>query len=943
MHNQGAVQGKNTARFVDVSSEVWERVLTLTGHGKNVTDVAWSHDDKYIASASLDTNVIIWDVASSSSSLAGVKLRVLSGHTSFVKGVAWDPIGRYVSTQSDDKSLVLWSTDTWQPVHFMRKSFSKTMGNNYSLRMGWSPDGSTLIAANAYSKPKHTAACFDRMQWQNASAADGRSNGAGAANGTSRNAGDAAGEVSPSFHLVGHKAPVVCAAFSPKTFKLDSRLLNPGELDSANPATTNAQSEGEAAAAAAAAGTASGEAKDANTTNGNGAAPSTTGRQTCHVVALCGQDQRISVWLTGLPRPILTIKKPFSNAMVDMCWTGDGRELIVASLDGTVCRIGFDKDELGSILDDASVSRILRDLYGDGAHGERGNLIPVSTDLMRILQESNANGLSATATTAATATAVPRRIAPQPVAAPASAGGAANDGTTEREHMNGSHERITPTPVSDVATVPPPATLPQQRETLQSDGRRRIMPVQINDPNTSNGIGGGGGAMSADAKRRRLMHASNGAAPASNALTEIERRVVLVGNNAGMGPSELVPSAPLLDRVSVQAPHVGDDDSMELTIEACNGLPSASRLSSMPSTGRHHPLNLNSSSASFITATSSSSSVAPNVTWRDRLHSPVLLLYTTPWFAAAATLNGELALWNLGSGRRLCPVLKVCSGKPAMVSGDGRWKILVVGSDGSIAVLDVQRMTRVLTTTLAPLLVDAVREAAQGANGDVSAPSMENAVAAVRLSRAGLPIAIMGDGKAYAWHTRLEAWSCIADTAFMASDFASSIAPLVEDDEVQALQPLGMPVASSLLNLPRSIQRCDTSRHLESLLYSSALLHSWNEFERWLRLYACHVSKCDDVDLMREFGFSLIASEDVRETILGFAVSERDADARDAPAAAMDDDDTSLADLTGQESRWKGVHVVKKFVLPEMLRFRSMHGLADEFSDIINNSDDTLT
>ena len=63
----------------------------------------------------------------------------------------------------------------------------------------------TLVAANAYSKPKHTAACFSRTEWQNP-----------------EGAGD---EPAPEYHLVGHNAPVVAACFSPKTFRPDSRLL----------------------------------------------------------------------------------------------------------------------------------------------------------------------------------------------------------------------------------------------------------------------------------------------------------------------------------------------------------------------------------------------------------------------------------------------------------------------------------------------------------------------------------------------------------------------------------------------------------------------------------------------------------------------------------------------------------------------------------------------
>ena len=76
------------------SNEVWRRVHTLRGHESNITDLAWSADDKYIATASLDTRIIIWDVGVGGTG-SGRMVRELRGHENFVKGVAFDPIGRY--------------------------------------------------------------------------------------------------------------------------------------------------------------------------------------------------------------------------------------------------------------------------------------------------------------------------------------------------------------------------------------------------------------------------------------------------------------------------------------------------------------------------------------------------------------------------------------------------------------------------------------------------------------------------------------------------------------------------------------------------------------------------------------------------------------------------------------------------------------------------------
>lgn len=60
-----------------------------------VQDVAWSPDDRMLATCSIDNTILIWDVG-----VAGVSevmtqpLHTLTGHNGWVKGVAWDPVGK---------------------------------------------------------------------------------------------------------------------------------------------------------------------------------------------------------------------------------------------------------------------------------------------------------------------------------------------------------------------------------------------------------------------------------------------------------------------------------------------------------------------------------------------------------------------------------------------------------------------------------------------------------------------------------------------------------------------------------------------------------------------------------------------------------------------------------------------------------------------------------
>ena len=77
----------------------------------------------FLASCSLDTDVVIWDV------VEGQVVAVLTAHSSFVKGVAWDPVGSYLATIGEDFTVRIWSTLNWRQLTRIRKNLS-----NMSMR-----------------------------------------------------------------------------------------------------------------------------------------------------------------------------------------------------------------------------------------------------------------------------------------------------------------------------------------------------------------------------------------------------------------------------------------------------------------------------------------------------------------------------------------------------------------------------------------------------------------------------------------------------------------------------------------------------------------------------------------------------------------------------------------------------------------------------------------
>eukprot|EP00798_Chlamydomonas_sp_ICE-L_P018440 gene18440-24915_t len=163
------------------SLENWRQFQSLRGHDNNVVDLAWSPDDKFVATASLDNLVIIWDVAS------GGRVAVLSGHQGFVKGVAWDPFNVFVASQGENDGVFIWRVSDWSLVKKIKEPLGDTCSVAFHTRLGWSPDGQILAAANAFDS-SHLAPLIQRNTWTS------------------------------DHSYVGHRAPVVVVRYNPRFF-----------------------------------------------------------------------------------------------------------------------------------------------------------------------------------------------------------------------------------------------------------------------------------------------------------------------------------------------------------------------------------------------------------------------------------------------------------------------------------------------------------------------------------------------------------------------------------------------------------------------------------------------------------------------------------------------------------------------------------------------------
>ena len=134
---------------------------TLRIHDGDVLDIAWSPGDVWLATASVDNTVVVWDVEKLPSTVA-----ILKGHTGHVKGVTWDPVGKYLATQSADKTLRVWRTSDWGEEAKISEPFEECGGTTHVLRLDWSPDGAYIVSAHAMNGGGPTAQILEREGWR---------------------------------------------------------------------------------------------------------------------------------------------------------------------------------------------------------------------------------------------------------------------------------------------------------------------------------------------------------------------------------------------------------------------------------------------------------------------------------------------------------------------------------------------------------------------------------------------------------------------------------------------------------------------------------------------------------------------------------------------------------------------------------------------------------
>ncbi|CEH15918.1 Histone transcription regulator HIRA, WD repeat superfamily [Ceraceosorus bombacis] len=157
----GSVFGASDA---EANIEAWRPHRRLAAHESDVVDLAWSTDtdDAYLATVGLDSAVYVWSGPRPGPG-SFERIKKIDGHAGFVKGVVWDPVGAFLATASDDKSVRIWNVEKgFTEEVVVTAPFKTSPSTIFFSRPSWSPDGAHLLCANGMSGPVFVATVVER-------------------------------------------------------------------------------------------------------------------------------------------------------------------------------------------------------------------------------------------------------------------------------------------------------------------------------------------------------------------------------------------------------------------------------------------------------------------------------------------------------------------------------------------------------------------------------------------------------------------------------------------------------------------------------------------------------------------------------------------------------------------------------------------------------------
>lgn len=839
----------------DNNKSQWHRVRLCRGHNLDAVGLAWSPDDSYLVSCSLDSEapIIVWktsDLDEQATSMIGHAYKILGKnvHTSMVKGIAFDPAGSYLCSSGDDPAICLWRAhDDWGLEAKVNDIFPQHTDDPSALaaqslfrRISWAADGSFICSTNAVVKNKHVASTINRQGWKTAV-----SDGEGAA------------------HLVGHKQPVVVSRGAPELVRHGSKN---------GQASTNVDSD-----------------IDESDDNDDYNVP-----EYATLMALGDKRGFLTIWSTRKQRPLFKLHCSESRCQItDLSWGKMGKDIIllVSMLDGQFLALKFEvPKELGRILTLEEKSRVFESKYGIQTSDRFGQQAFSSRGDSQLIENAFHFTLE---------------------------NGHGEDGAPNGDDNHDDDDMVDVVDSPEPAEEAPPVNVLNTSLVRSKDGKKRIQPVLMNVSKKAKPSPPPAAHVPKKAPpsvvdpMQAAMDAAKKAAEAAKGIQHQQGGAPGTPSRVGGSPKKPgTPSRKAQDRAvgeslavelipfakknlfSIDLPLI-DEDALDVMEESntvvvqCNNLrkvPVGSKMRAVPNIdititrggktfwndqiAGTSCTSLTASTQFFAIGTSdgclqlygTSGSLGWACRHAFRSHPPLILGYPVISVHLKETSDGEVTLLTLtGDGSfavySVTPVLRRLYGgsiRKAMTH-------MSLASDAADLVPNLHRI-QLHSTGHVILLLSFLNESSNGQAGQQTTH---------RRGGNHVDAGVGGSVQAFVYDVNAELWLRVADSRFLLSDFYTILPSKTKakgtlaytDDAVKigAAHSTLKPQRSRALDTDRILSHSlsdsgnvlPTRAHCEDRLACSVALKSRNEFKHWLTLYIRVLASSSNEDYLR--------------------------------------------------------------------------------------------
>ncbi|KAG0001041.1 hypothetical protein BGZ65_003846, partial [Modicella reniformis] len=126
----------------------------LDSHTNEVWYISFSHDGRYLASASADRRIIIWNLETFE------PMQTLQGHEDKVTCCVWSPNDSQILTAGNDRAVNLWDVQTGT----LKSSFKRH--SDAAICLGWLPSGDRFVSGSEKDLLLTTTAGEQLCSWK---------------------------------------------------------------------------------------------------------------------------------------------------------------------------------------------------------------------------------------------------------------------------------------------------------------------------------------------------------------------------------------------------------------------------------------------------------------------------------------------------------------------------------------------------------------------------------------------------------------------------------------------------------------------------------------------------------------------------------------------------------------------------------------------------------